>query len=191
MKKITLFIALLALSLVIVACGTTKKDDNQTQDKQTVEDTNDDVTNGTDGNAGTDGTDGTDDTDENTGTNTNETNAGDEDELAKMDELDYEEFSLEIEYGNQDEYEAELEKNMNNTVEAKIEDSINGVEKNGTEAFNELYPLVESLTINQETGKEEAIKEILEVFNMNNDYSKFEVEIKFKDGTKIEFEDKK
>ena len=40
MKKIFLFIALLALSLVVVACGTTKKDNNQTQDKQAVEDNN-------------------------------------------------------------------------------------------------------------------------------------------------------
>ena len=47
MKKIFLFIALLSLSLVVVACGNTKNDNNQTQDKQTVEDNNNDVTNGT------------------------------------------------------------------------------------------------------------------------------------------------
>ena len=187
MRKIFLFIALLALSLVVVACGTTKKDNNQTQGNQTVEDkNNNDVTNGTNGNAGTSGTDGTV---ENTGTNTNETNAGNPDELAKMDELDYLEFNLDIDYGTQDEYDVELERNKDDTIEAEIEDSINGVKKKGTDAFNELYPLVKKLTIDQKTSKEEAIKEILDVFNLKNDYTKFEVEIKFKDGTKIDFED--
>ena len=180
MKKIFLFFALVALSLVVVACGTSKKDNNQTQDKQTVEDNNNDVTSGT---GGTDGTD------ENAETNTNETNAGSQDELAKMDKLDYQEFTLDIDYGNQDEYDVELERNKDDTIEAEIEDSINGVNKHGSEAFNELYPLVEKLTITQQTSKEEAIKEILDVFNLKNDYSKFDVEITFKDGTKIEFED--
>ena len=106
-----------------------------------------------------------------------------------MDKLDYQEFTLDIDYGNEDEYDVELERNKDDTIEAEIQDSINGVNKHGTEAFNELYPLVEKLTINQQTTKEEAIKEILDVFNLKNDYSKFDVEITFKDGTKIEFED--
>ena len=172
---------MLALSLVVVACGTTKKDNNQTQGKQTVEDNNNnDVTNGTSGNTGTNGT--------NANTETN-TNAGNQEDLAKMDELDYLEFNLDIDYGTKDEYDVELERNKDDTIEAEIEDSINGVKKIGTDAFNELYPLVKKLTIHQKTSKEEAIKEILNVFNLKNDYTKFEVEIKFKDGTKIDFED--
>ena len=185
MRKIFLFIALLAISLVVVACGNSKNNNNQATDKQTVEDTNNDVTNGTDGNAGTDGTN------KNAETNTNETNAGNQDNLAKMDKLDYQEFTLDIDYGNQDEYDVELERNKDDTIEAAIEDSINGVNKHGSDAFNELYPLVEKLTITQKTSKEDAIKEILNVFNLKNDYSKFDVEITFKDGTKIEFEDNK
>ena len=183
MRKLFLFIALLALSLVVVACGTTKKVNNQTQDKQAVEEINN--------NGMTNGTDGTDDntsTNTNTNTNTNET-TGTEDELAKMDELDYMEFNLDIYYGTQDEYDVELERNKDDTIEAEIEDSINGVKLKGTDAFNELYPMVKKLTIDQKTSKEDTIKEILDVFNMKNDYSKIEVEITFKDGTKIEFED--
>ena len=106
-----------------------------------------------------------------------------------MDELDYMEFNLDIYYGTQDEYDVELERNKDDTIEAEIEDSINGVKLKGTDAFNELYPMVKKLTIDQKTSKEDTIKEILDVFNMKNDYSKIEVEITFKDGTKIEFED--
>ena len=188
MRKIFLFIALLALSLVVVACGTNKNDNNQTQDKQTVEDNNNNgATSGTDGNAGTDGTNGTD---TNTAANTNkQTNADNSEGLAKMDELDYLEFNLDIEYGTQDEYDVELERNKDGTIEAEIEDSINGVRKEGTDAFNELYPLVKKLTIDQQTSEEDAINQVLDVFNLNKEYTKLEVEITFKDGTKIEFED--
>ncbi|WP_172370916.1 YusW family protein [Sporosarcina jiandibaonis] len=192
MKKIFLLIAVLALSLVVVACGAANKNNNQTQDKQNVEDNNNDVTNGTAGNAGTDGNAGTNGTDKNTGANTNkQTNAENSEGLAKMDELDYLEFNLDIEYGTQDEYDVELERNKDGTIEAEIEDSINGVRKEGTDAFNELYPLVKKLTIDQQTSKEDAITEVLDVFNLKNDYTKFEVDITFKDGTKIEFVDTK
>ncbi|WP_210468346.1 YusW family protein [Sporosarcina sp. 6E9] len=181
MRKIFLFIAVLALSLVVVACGTNKNDNNQTQDKQTVEDNNNDATSGTEGTNGTD---------TNTGANTNkQTNADNSEGLAKMDELDYLEFNLDIEYGTQDEYDVELERNKDGTIEAEIEDSINGVRKEGTDAFNELYPLVKKLTIDQETSQADAIEQVLDVFNLKNDYTKFEVEITFKDGTKVEFED--
>ncbi|MBO1913755.1 hypothetical protein J4G37_54190, partial [Microvirga sp. 3-52] len=121
--------------------GTNKNDNNQTQDKQTVEDNNNDATSGTEGTNGTD---------TNTGANTNkQTNADNSEGLAKMDELDYLEFNLDIEYGTQDEYDVELERNKDGTIEAEIEDSINGVRKEGTDAFNELYPLVKKLTIDQ------------------------------------------
>lgn len=170
MKKIFLFIALMALTLVVVACGTTKDDDNKVENDPVV------------------------DTDGNTGTNSDQTeNAGNQEDMqSKMDELDYTEFNLSVDYADQREYEAELEKNSDNSIEAEIDDSINNVKKKGTEAFDELYPLVKQLTIVQETTKEEeAINEILKVFNLEDNYSEFDLEITFKDGTKIEFEDKK
>src|SRR5690606_42112483 len=107
-----------------------------------------------------------------------------------MDEIDNVEFELEVEYGGDKEYEAELETNSAGTVEAKIEDELNHVEKNGSEAFDELYPLVQKLTITQQTNKDEAIGEVLKTFNLPADYTKFDLEITFKDGTKIEFEDR-
>ena len=108
-----------------------------------------------------------------------------------MDEIDYADFGLSVDYANHDEYEAELEKNSNNSVEAKIDDSINQVKMKGADAFNELYPLVKQLTITQKTSKEDAIQEVIKVFNLPDDYRELELEVRFKDGTKIEFEDKK
>ena len=110
----------------------------------------------------------------------------------QMDDLDYAEFNLEVEYANQTEYEVELDKDDDNgLIEAEIKDSINNVKLRGEEAFNELYPKLKELTISQQTVKEEVISETLEIFDLDNAYSKFEVEITFKDGTKIEFEDRK
>ena len=172
MKKIFLFIALMALTFVVVACGTTKDDDKKVENDPVVD---------TDGDTGTNS-----DQTENTGNTGNQ-----EDMQSKMDELDYTEFNLDVDYANQKKYEVELEKNSDNSTEAEIDDSINDVKKKGSEAFDELYPLVKQLTIVQETTKEEAINEVLKVFNLEDNYKEFELEITFTDGTKIEFEDKK
>lgn len=109
----------------------------------------------------------------------------------KMDELDYTEFELEVEYHGGQEYEAELEKKKDNSVKAEIEDSLNNIKKKGTDAFNELFPLVKQLTITQETTKDDAIQQILTTFNLPTDYEEFELELRFKDGTKLEFKDRK
>jgi len=54
-----------------------------------------------------------------------------------------------------------------------------------------LFPLVERLSITPETEREEAIREILAFFELSDDYEEFELELKFKDGTKSEFKDEK
>ncbi len=179
MRKIILFISMLTMSILLVACGTTN-DGNETQGDQPVIEDNKIETN--------------EERDEDSQAETNNEEQSDsesDDEVAKMDRLDYVEFELEVEYANDKEYEAELEKKSDGRVEAEIEDELKGIHLEGSEAFDELYPLVEQLTITQETTKEEAIEEILDVFQLDANYEEFEVELTFKDGTKIEFKDKK
>lgn len=114
-----------------------------------------------------------------------------EDMKGKMDDLPYTEFSLEVEYSDRSEYEAELEYD-DGFIDVEVEDSVLGKGKLKDEAaFNELYPKVKALTITQQTPKEDAIQEVLKVFELNADYTKFELEIKFNDDTKIEFKDRK
>lgn len=191
MKKITLIFTLLALSLFIVACG--NKDDNDAtgndtvvgeKDGQSTNDTNQ-TDNGVDDQTDTDGTE-TDNANKN-----NSTANGDDDQVAKMERLDYDDFDLSVEYGTDKEYEAELELKPNNIVEAKIEDDLNGVRKKGRAAFDELYPLIEKLTIATDTGKGDVIEQVLTVFNLDADYTEFDLDIHFKDGTKIEYKDMK
>lgn len=177
MKKIVTLPLLLLFSIVLVACGNTSED--------LVETPATDVTDSTDDTTNVDNA-----AEDNSKDNTSNA-AGQDDMLKQMEAIDYKDFDLQVEYANDQEYEVELEQNSDNSVKAKIEDELNNTKKYDEDAFNDLYPLVKQLSITQETSKEEAIKETLSVFNLPEDYQKFELEIKFKDGTKIEFEDKK
>lgn len=176
MKKVYVILFILALSLSLAACGNGKKAEKQVIEEET------NTPNTTTGPVETATTNG----------NVNETNTiSQEDMQKKMDELDYAEFELEVEYANYQEYEAELERESNNSIKSKIEDSLNNVRKNGSDAFNELYPIVKQLTITQQTSKDKAIQEILDAFHLPADYLKFELDITFKDGTQLEFKDRK
>lgn len=178
MKRLLLFLSAFVLSITLMACGSAN-DDNQAGNMN-----DEGMTEGTEQN-----TDDSNTSDEGTGTNDAETTDSD-DMKAKMDDLDYTDFELEVEYDPDQEYEAEIEQ-KNGNVKADLEDEINGEDLSGQEAFDKIYPLVEQLTIDKDTEKEKAIAEILDVFNLEDDYKKFELEITFSDGVKMEFEDRK
>lgn len=186
MKKMNVFISIVALSFALAACGNA----NGNGDNRVMEENNQGMANGTsDQNDST----VTNEVDSGTGTSTeqNVNTSNQVDMQKKMDEIDYADFGLSVDYANHREYEAELEKNSDNSVEAEIDDTLNNVKKKGTDAFNELYPLVKQLTITQQTSKADALQEVMKVFNLPADYQEFEMEVRFKDGTKIEFEDRK
>src|SRR5690625_3918560 len=110
--------------------------------------------------------------------------------VTKMEQLDYVDFELAVEYDEDQEFEVSLELDDHGEVEADIEDDLNGVRLYGQEAFATIYPLVEQLTITQDTTQDEAIKQVLAVFGLEDNYREFELEITFKDGVKVEFEDR-
>ena len=186
MKKMNMFISILALSLVLAACGKANdngdnrvtEENNQGTANETSEQNDSSVSNEVDKSTGA-------------GTEQNVNTSNQVDMQKKMDEIEYVDFGLSVDYANHREYEVELEKNRDNSVEAEIDDTLNNVKKKGTDAFNELYPLVKQLTITQQTSKADALQEVMKVFNLPADYQEFEMEVRFKDGTKIEFEDRK
>ncbi|HLR09838.1 MAG TPA: YusW family protein [Sporosarcina sp.] len=198
MKKLNILIALFALSLFLVACGSKSDDTTEgTTDNQQQEDVNhNDQTTGTeddDANEVDDQNDDTSSDDGNASSDSNQSNENqaDNDNVALMEKLDYREFELEVEYADDKEYEAELELNRDQTVKAKIEDELNGNKIEGPKAFEQLYPMVESVKVEQGTSKEEAIKQVLDAFMLDANYEKFKLDISFHDGTEIEFEDRK
>lgn len=179
MKKIGTLSFASALSLMLIGCGTDgQKEEPAVNGETPAVSENETSAQGETSSPGT------------TNTEQNNDASNQEDMLQRMDELDYAEFELEVEYAGDTEYEVELETKSVGTVKAKIEDSLNHIEKNGTEAFDELHPLVQKLNITQQTNKDEAISEVMKTFNLPTDYTKFDLEITFTDGSKIEFEDK-
>ncbi|MCR1834787.1 YusW family protein [Oceanobacillus caeni] len=182
MKRILFLASIFILALTLVACGGNNNDNNDTTTNQGADVTNNENqdTNEADDKAGNDTND--------TATNNNN---GTEDMRAKMDELNYDDFELSVKYDGDKEYEASLEKNQDGSVEADLEDEINGVDIHGQEAFDEVYPKVKELTIEQNTNKDDAIQQALDAFSLESNYKEIELEIKFKDGTKIEFKDNK
>lgn len=180
MRKVFFVFSVLLLSVALAACGgggTNDNTDGGTADEGTA---NEESTNETEQDNGDDGQANNDD----------QNNTAPADDMKeKMEELDYNDFELAVEYGADEEYEAELEL-KNDKVKAELEDEINNEHLSGQAAFDKIYPNVDKLTIDKNTDKEAAIAEVLDVFGLDDNYKEFELEITFSDGEKIEFEDR-
>lgn len=132
------------------------------------------------------GEDSTDDSETDT---TTDSAAGDM--QADMDQLSFKEIEIEISYGNDQEYEAEIEQDNNEPIKAKVEDEVNNMYLKDQEAFDDLYPKVKNLDLTKDSSDQETIDQVLDIFDLQADYEKFDVEIKFNDGSKLEVEDRK
>src|SRR5690625_2125935 len=183
MNRYLKLIGMLILAIAIVGCNQTE-DQEQNQDQE--QDQNQDQEQ--DQNQDQEGTTGSEFDDEAVEDDSSDT-AGLDEMTKQMEKLGYSDFELEVKYEDDIEYEAEL-KQGNNSIEADLEDEMNDVDIKGEEAFDKLFQLVEQLTIEQNTEKEEAISEILDVFDLDDNYKEFELEITFNDGVKLEYEDR-
>ncbi len=72
-------------------------------------------------------------------------------------------------------------------MEAKIEDHKADVNLTGDEAITKLSPLLQELKFDKDTPDQEVIDQVLNVFKLDKDYQKFELEVIFSDGTKKEY----
>lgn len=109
----------------------------------------------------------------------------------QMEALDFYEIELEVEYVDGKEYEIEIEKDDNRPYEAKIEDELNDVYLQGREAFDEIYPKVEQLQISKDSEQVDVVEQVLNIFDLPDNYKKFEIEVKFNDGSELDFEIKR
>ncbi|PIC57135.1 hypothetical protein CSV80_10525 [Sporosarcina sp. P12(2017)] len=139
----------------------------------------------------------TDDTNQNTDeavpdtTTDSSTDSTTGDMQAEMDKLSFKEIELDVSYGKDKEYEAEIEQDQNEPIKAKVEDELNEIYLKGQEAFDDVYSKVKNLDVTKDSSQQETIDRILKAFNLQADYEKFEVKIKFNDGSKLEVEDRK
>ncbi|MGR5989106.1 YusW family protein [Bacillus sanguinis] len=106
--------------------------------------------------------------------------------------LNFNEFSLDADYQDtKKDYEADY-KNVaaDKKMEAKLEDHKSNAKFTGDEAITKLSPLLQELKFDKDTPDQEVIDQVLNVFKLDKDYQKFELEVVFSDGTKKEYKEK-
>lgn len=106
---------------------------------------------------------------------------------AKNAVFNFTDFSLDVDYSATESYDVDYD-NERTGMEAEIEDDRNNEKLYGDEAFTKLEPLFKQLTFDSTTPNDEVIDQVISVFNIKDDYQSIEVEVKFADGTKKEFE---
>lgn len=97
------------------------------------------------------------------------------------------EFSLDVDYSATESYEASYDKENDDKLEASIEDDRNNKKLDGNKAYDELLPLLEKLKFDASTPDEQVIEEVIKVFNIDENYKEFDLDITFKDGIKSEY----
>jgi hypothetical protein len=108
---------------------------------------------------------------------------------SQMAKLDFSEIDLEVSYGEQKEYEAEINHDNSGFIGGEVDDEINNEHLSGKAAFNNIYAKVKRLTISKDTNQEDAINQILKVFDLPEDYNRLKLEIIFNDGTELKYVD--
>ncbi|MDY0404346.1 YusW family protein [Virgibacillus sp. 179-BFC.A HS] len=194
MKNFIAICSALLLAIFLTACSQNDQTDNKTNNDSTQESSNagGDINNNNGQKPADDNqSDNNKSTENNSGASTSTDVAKNQDDMKKMmQDLDFKEIELEISYGKNKEYEAEIEHHDNGDIEAEVEDEIHNEDiSDDVKAFNSIYPKAKKLQIDKNTEKQDAIDQVLNAFDLQSDYEKFEVEFTFDDGTKLTFED--
>lgn len=182
MNRLRMMVTSIILIVLLTACG----DNNSEGANPDNDPINQDKTNNT-----------TEDVNEDTMTNdedfTNQINADNYQDYtsSKMDELNFNEISIDVSYGKDKEYEATIDQDRNEPIEAEVEDELNNEFLNGKDAFDYIFTRAETLDLTSNSSDEDVIDQILEAFDLPSDYVEFEVEITFNDGKELNVEDYK
>ncbi|SIS38348.1 YusW family protein [Salimicrobium flavidum] len=98
------------------------------------------------------------------------------------DQLNFRELSISVAYGEQERYEVEYAYNQGN-ASAEIKDTRDDEsrELEGEQALKELEVMLSGLDVDSSMSEEEVANEILEAFELDDDYEELEVEVEIKD----------
>ncbi|WP_176481934.1 YusW family protein [Paucisalibacillus globulus] len=164
-----------SMAILLVLQGCNNDEDNVTDPPNNAPVENENENNNNNNNA-------SDDTsDDNQNQDVQDDQSGQDDPL-----FNFTSFDLDIDYQDNKEIDVDYE-NENDGMEAEYKDTVNDERLSGDEAFEKLRPIFEELTFDQNTENEAVISEVLTAFDLNNDFTKLELEIKFTDGTEKEY----
>ena len=181
MKTIRIIFASIVLMTALSACGTNNQggtDNNNTENSENTLNTTEDIQ---------------PDTMTNDEDDTFDYNRTQDDDYmrSKMEELNFNEISVEVIYQDGKEYEAEIDQDRNEPMEAKVEDDLNNAFLQGKDSFDHIFERSKKLEITNESSDQDVIKQVLQSFDLPKDYTEFEIEITFNDGKKLDVEDRK
>lgn len=103
--------------------------------------------------------------------------------------LSFNEFDLKANYKDtKKDYEADYKhKTASDKPEVKLDDSKTNERLAGDEALTKLTPLLQQLKFDKDTKDEDVINQVVDVFQLDKDYEKFDLKVVFTDGTKKEY----
>lgn len=101
----------------------------------------------------------------------------------------FSQFDLEIDVDGKDAIDAEYDVTEKQTA-SEYEDKLRQVKLKDVEAMDELNKMFMQIRLTKDTPEQEAIDNILKWFDIEN-YSKFDLDVDFDNGTKLTIEDVK
>ena len=106
--------------------------------------------------------------------------------------LPFTKFDLDIDGDDDDDdLDVEFEVYSSGSYKAEVEIEIDDrkeVELNGERALNYLLPIFEDLNINANMSQRDIVNEVIRAFQWRYGYDEFELEVRFRNGTRIDFE---
>lgn len=108
--------------------------------------------------------------------------------LETGDGYGFNKFDLDIEVDGKDTIDVEYEVAKNH--EAKYVNKLAGINLEGAEAFNKVDDMFMKILLESKTSQQDVIDGIMEWFGLDT-YTKFDLEIDYDDGTKLDIEDNK
>ncbi|MCM3706320.1 MULTISPECIES: YusW family protein [Cytobacillus] len=99
-------------------------------------------------------------------------------------------FDLEVEYQDKQTIDVDYE-NEKNGMEAAYQDDLADQKLTSDEAMEKLTPIFEGLSFDQNTEDQEVIKQVKDAFSVDDNYQKFELEVKFPGGIEKEYSETK
>ncbi len=105
-------------------------------------------------------------------------------------EFGFRSFDLDIDTAEKrDAIEASFDLDMSET-EAEYKSKLDNIRLSGDKAYSELQPIFKELGLTKDMTREEVIEKVSQAFGAA-DYTKFDLEIEFSDGSEQEFSDMK
>lgn len=103
--------------------------------------------------------------------------------VSDVKSVPYAAFALEVNYGHGKHNTFEAVYDKQEREEASIKDYLNGADREGEEALNEMKMVLSELSIAKSDSEQDVISNVLEAFNLDEQYDRFQLRVKWPDGT--------